>query len=262
MDRQETVAGGIGGPSAGAAGSSRALAPFWRLARSLPRSRSLAAYFLLALLVVHLALLGIALASAETVHQHTGDLEVRLALALHERSLPALTALFLALTYLGSGPGNAILTSAFVWLLVHRRWTALGAAVLFVMLGAWWLEAVTKLLVQRTRPELFRLASATGYSFPSGHALLATCLYASMAYALSRRARRTSHRVGLAALAVAMAFGIGSSRVYLGVHFPTDVLGGWAAGLMWLAAAWVALRLWVARRLRSGGRRGVGRALR
>jgi undecaprenyl-diphosphatase len=170
-------------------------------------------------------------------------LDVELALAIHALTAPALTAVFLTFTAVGYGEVNTVLTVGLGWLIARRRSPLLGAALVLVMLGAWALEFVTKDVVQRARPELFRLAPAGGYSFPSGHALGSTCLYGALAYLLWPMATRDWQRLGLAALAVAMPLGIGLSRVYLGVHYPTDVLGGWVGGLIWLAACRRALRL-------------------
>jgi len=208
----------------------------------LPAIGRLALHFLAAYVVVQAVFLGMAELAARIVYPDVRSVDVGLALALHQHAAPALTVLFLGLTILGSGLPNALLTAAFAWLLARRRSPILAAVLVLVMLGGWSLEFVTKLVLHRARPEYLRLAAATGYSFPSGHALEATCLYGALALALWPLVRRPWQRVGLVALATLMPLSIGLSRVYLGVHYPSDVLGGWVGGLLWLAATRLAVR--------------------
>jgi len=208
----------------------------------LPAIGRLALHFLAAYVVVQAVFLGMAELAARIVYPDVRSVDVGLALALHQHAAPALTVLFLGLTILGSGLANVLLTAALAWLLARRRLPILASMLVLVMLGGWSLEFVTKLVLHRARPEYLRLAAATGYSFPSGHALEATCLYGALALALWPLVRRPWQRVGLVALATLMPLSIGLSRVYLGVHYPSDVLGGWVGGLLWLAATRLAVR--------------------
>lgn len=99
--------------------------------------------------------------------------------------------------------------------------------------GALLLSELLKFSFHRHRPELPWLTSASGYSFPSGHSLISMALYGFLAYLVFRNSRNSGSRlissVGLLLLPVL----IGISRVYLGVHYPSDVLAGWAVGLAW-----------------------------
>ncbi len=115
---------------------------------------------------------------------------------------------------------------------------------------------VTKHLVGRARPTAFFRTSATGYSFPSGHTLNATCFALALGFILWRLPwRRAAKVAGSLGLAVYVAC-VGASRLVLGVHYPTDVLGGLLLGLAWvtlLAALFrVAERRWGARRSLPG----------
>jgi undecaprenyl-diphosphatase len=97
---------------------------------------------------------------------------------------------------------------------------------------------VLKLALHRPRPPVFfGLSSAETYSFPSGHAFVATVFYglAASIFMAGQASRRTC--ATLAALALAASLAIGFSRVYLGYHYPSDVLGGWVMAVVWLGAA-------------------------
>ena len=79
-------------------------------------------------------------------------------------------------------------------------------------------------------------------SFPSGHSMMSAVVYLTLAVMLSRTQSKLAVRFYLLSLAVALTFGVGVSRVYLGVHWPTDVLAGWCLGALWALAGWIALR--------------------
>ena len=112
-------------------------------------------------------------------------------------------------------------------------WLGLGLATLCLVEGL-------KAAVGRARPTLWpRLVEATGYSFPSGHALGSAALYGFLAHVLARR--WPARRLALYAAGVLMALYVGGGRLYLGVHWPSDVLAGWTLGalLAGSAASWL-----------------------
>jgi undecaprenyl-diphosphatase len=113
-------------------------------------------------------------------------------------------------------------------------------ALLAIAVGAIELERLIKLIVARPRPPAgWRVFHEKGWSFPSGHATHSAAVYGSVAYlathirALGRRAR-----VAIWVTAIGACLLIGVSRVYLGAHWPTDVVGGWMLAIVWL---WIAL---------------------
>jgi undecaprenyl-diphosphatase len=120
------------------------------------------------------------------------------------------------------------------WLVGRRR-----SAVMLVlfMAAAVVLENGLKLLFQRARPEAFYGAVPTSYSFPSGHALLSLCFYAALAGLLPAYWRRSARAATWLAAAL-LVLGIGISRIYLGVHHPTDVIGGYLAAIFWTSLFW------------------------
>lgn len=147
-----------------------------------------------------------------------------------------------------------------------RSWRPL-IFVTISLLGALSASTLIKLAVARPRPPAFMaLVDAAGYSFPSGHATAAAG-WLSLALVLAARTSRHVVAVVLVGTAVLIMGLVGLSRVYLGVHNATDVLGGWSLGAIWVVAVLVALRLLRGRRpaqlsraTRLAGRPGGPRA--
>ena len=104
-----------------------------------------------------------------------------------------------------------------------------------VVLGATLTSTLVKVLVARPRPGTGALVKALGYAFPSGHSTAAAAAWPAAALVLGSLTRRPVRRVLLAVVAVLVVVLVGISRIYLGVHAPTDVLGGWALGALWVA---------------------------
>ena len=105
-----------------------------------------------------------------------------------------------------------------------------AAGALTIAIGALIIEAI-KRLTERARPELLDpLVDALGYSFPSGHTANATVAYGVLGVLVARLAWPTAIKVTIEVLLGAIVFGVGLSRVWLGVHYPTDVVAGWLLG--------------------------------
>ncbi|HWQ61496.1 MAG TPA: phosphatase PAP2 family protein, partial [Negativicutes bacterium] len=100
--------------------------------------------------------------------------------------------------------------------------------------GAALLNFLLKHLFERARPDMFTVISVTGYSFPSGHAMVSLCFYGMVAYLLCRHLPRLAPQLLVYGLTAALVTAVGFSRIYLGVHYPSDVLGGYIAGGTWL----------------------------
>lgn len=146
---------------------------------------------------------------------------------------------WLAVTALGDGWFRiALLLPAAGWLLLSaRRRDAL--LLLAASGGEMLVNSALKQLFARARPDLLtHLDPVSSYSYPSGHAAHSTTLYLLLALLLAPRAARPL-AVGAAAL---LAGAIGLSRIILGVHWPSDVIGGWAVGLSCVLAAWAFAR--------------------
>jgi len=138
----------------------------------------------------------------------------------------------LALTFVGTNGFMAIIGAIFVWWLIRTNRVRDAIWLIALQISAELLLQILQFAFHRARPEpFFGLAKPNSYSFPSGHAMLSTVFYLSLAILMTRNP-------AVRASAALPAFFIGLSRVYLGVHYPTDVLAGFAGGAFWLSA-WI-----------------------
>ncbi|EIM06963.1 phosphoesterase PA-phosphatase-like protein [Planococcus antarcticus DSM 14505] len=106
------------------------------------------------------------------------------------------------------------------------------------------LTVLLKNLYVRERPSINPDIDAIGYSFPSGHSMGSLIFYGFLIYLIIRMRQRSWIRWLLVAILTMLIVMIGSSRIYLGAHFPSDVLGGYIAGLIWLILSLIALE-WI-----------------
>jgi undecaprenyl-diphosphatase len=153
--------------------------------------------------------------------------------AVHRGASPFLTALATGTSELGALavllPLSGVLLAG-LWVMGKRRPAAgFGAA----MGGALLLNWLLKLAFHRSRPDPFFGVDPETFSFPSGHVLFSTCFYGALALVL---ASNRPPRPALGVIAAALVCSIGWSRVYLGVHYPTDVAAGFFIAVSWLAA--------------------------
>lgn len=157
---------------------------------------------------------------------------------VHDFFSPQLTKFMLDMTFLGSITFLATLFVIIVvaWLLQGMRRPAVWLTM--AVGGSVILDVSLKLLFHRARPAPFVGTAPSTYSFPSGHALSSLCFYGVLAGLLCARIQGKAWRIIIWAVAAALVLAIGLSRIYLGVHYPTDVIAGYIA-----AAAWVSTLL-------------------
>ena len=137
------------------------------------------------------------------------------------------------------------------FLAIGRHWLTL-ALVLGGTISGSLVVTLVKNMVGRARPTITdHLVNVSSLSFPSGHAANSAIVYLTMATLLSQLVERRAGRIYLFTAAMLIVLLIGASRIYLGVHWPSDVLAGWAFGTLW-AVAWWAIGAWA--RLRRGER--------
>ncbi|HWN99096.1 MAG TPA: phosphatase PAP2 family protein [Blastocatellia bacterium] len=154
---------------------------------------------------------------------------------VHQVASPTLTSGMRIVTVLGK-PALLFGLSLVASLVFLARKNYRAAIMLVVaMAGSTLLDTVLKLSFRRARPTpFFDTSVPSSFSFPSGHALVSFCFYSIMAALISARTRSRAVRVIVWALAALLVMLIGFSRIYLGVHYPTDVLAGYAAALIWV----------------------------
>jgi membrane-associated phospholipid phosphatase len=203
------------------------------------------------LLVAAAALLLFAWLSQQMLGGYTLHFDEQVRALLHQHANPALTRFMLWVSFMGS-PGLLIGLGVVV-VMGYARQGKPRTALLFVITvaGAEVLDEILKLVFHRTRPvAFFGLREPAGYSFPSGHALVSCAFFGVLAaFAAARTERRALRWIYRAAAAILIAL-IGISRIYLGVHYPSDVLAGYAAALVWVFSVATARR-WT-RRPRRG----------
>jgi len=149
---------------------------------------------------------------------------------------PAMDEVMLEITTLGNGAVLVMLllvASVFLWLTKHK-WSV--ALLLFAVVGGKVLNTVLKESFGRPRPSVVEAVdSVSSLSFPSGHAMSSFVAYGAVAYLVARLEPTRTLRAVTWTLACLIILGIGVSRMYLGVHYPSDVLAGFLGGLAWLA---------------------------
>jgi undecaprenyl-diphosphatase len=221
-----------------AAGDSESWAAWLRLLLTRARSRLAQASLVLvgALLGGVFGLWLFAKVADDVMEQETHGLDNAVYLSLRQFASPGLDRLATALSWMGSELVAVLLAVLLLVMAYQRRW---GVAVSLAMVaaGAQFLNNVLKAFFQRQRPNPTTFfIPAQAFSFPSGHAMVSASFYCFVAYLGWRLIPNRVARVVLVVVLGVVVFLIGLSRVYLGVHYFTDVIAGYAAGLVWTEA--------------------------
>lgn len=196
---------------------------------------ALGLYLLVGFSVIALAAIGFAALAEAMAEGETQRVDEQILLWLNSHANPTLDAAALEITALGGFAAVwmvLLVASVFLWTTRHRfsvllLWAAYGGGSL--------INFMLKAGFERPRPDLFpwRTPYAGNSSFPSGHSMTAAVVYATLAYLVARlEPSRALRRVTLA-VAAAVILAVGGSRLYLGVHYPSDVLGGFIVGIAW-----------------------------
>lgn len=167
---------------------------------------------------------------------------------------PALTQVAIFFAHTGSPPVIVgIAAGAALLGLVWRKVRGAAWTLPIAVIGSGLIIQGVKLIVKRPRPSFFApLLHEAGFSFPSGHSLIAMVVYGLLGYFVLHLFKNRAARLLVRIVTVLVVFLIGVSRIYIGVHFPTDVLAGWTAGVPWLITC-LALHEVLARRWPSSG---------
>ena len=147
------------------------------------------------------------------------------------------------ITSLGSASVLVLMvTAVIVYLLLIRR-PATALLIFVAVAGGQVLSSLLKAGIDRPRPELVsHLVDETSLSFPSGHAMLSAVTYLTLGALAARFLPGRTTKIYVLGLAVLTTLLVGISRIYLGVHWPSDVLAGWCAGFTWAMLCWLAAR--------------------
>ena len=127
-----------------------------------------------------------------------------------------------------------LLVISMIWLFMKRK-DVWGRRLYFIAVaGGGLLNLLLKNFFERERPIVNRMIEADGFSFPSGHSMGSMTYYGFLGYLVLRSKRKPLSKLGLGILLCLVILLIGISRIYLGVHYPSDVLAGFVAGSVWL----------------------------
>ena len=187
------------------------------------------------LLLSFLALLSFVNIADEVLDNDISDFDDQVATFFRQNRTQTLTWFMLQITQLGSGIVCTFLTVIIsgLLLLLNERWASIFQ-ISFVLIITGILNRLLKFSFSRPRPEEFFLISEESWSFPSGHAMTAVAFYGFIIFLIWRRKNKLRIRLSVSLILVLLILLIGASRIYLGVHYPSDVLAGYAAGLFWL----------------------------
>jgi undecaprenyl-diphosphatase len=209
-----------------------------------PEDRSLIAGFAVAVVA---ALIFAALAHA-VMRGATEPVDISVRNAIHAWAAPELTWAMRAVTQLGAVAFLLLLGTLVIWKLLAAGRPR--AAVLFAVaaVGAQIFDQALKFWFRRPRPEVFfGMAQPATYSFPSGHSVTSCCFYGALAAILATTAKSPRHKAAIWGAAGILTLAIGFSRIYLGVHYPTDVVGGYLVAIVWAAIVRCGYQFWLAR---------------
>jgi undecaprenyl-diphosphatase len=149
----------------------------------------------------------------------------------------------LDLTALGGGTVLALVVAVVAGFLVLQTRYRTAIVVAITWCSGELLNAAMKHVFNRPRPSIVpHLRIVYTSSFPSGHAMESAIVYLTLAAILMRASQSRVTKIYILGIAVLLTTLVGISRVYLGVHYPTDVLGGWIVGFMWASICWLAAR--------------------
>ena len=148
---------------------------------------------------------------------------------------PALTEYFIFITHVGDVYGYAVvlilLTIMSIFVFKHWKYTV---QIVFVLLLSALSNLILKRFVDRARPGIEHMVSVETLSYPSGHAMSAMAFYGFLMFLFYRFKINIFLKIGVILLLALLIFSIGLSRIYLGVHFPSDIAGGYIAGFIWV----------------------------
>jgi undecaprenyl-diphosphatase len=189
-----------------------------------------------ALLLAVTALFVFGWLAEEMLEGDTRQFDAFVRTAVHHLATPGLTRLMHVFSFLGSVAAVTTMCLLAVCVSLYFRRTRTAALLAITMLGVAALDVALKHAFHRPRPVAFFGATPSSYSFPSGHALGSLCFYGILAAILAGRARGRGTKFCVWIAALFLVGMIGFSRIYLGVHYASDVIAGYCAATVWVGA--------------------------
>lgn len=170
----------------------------------------------------------------ELIEGDVGSTDSAILLAVARRQTPWLTSMAVDITALGSIT-LVVLFATFALVVLLALRDRMGAfQLLAASVGAGALTIMTKDMIERIRPpEVQQLIAVSGFSYPSGHSVSTSALYLTIAIIAVRHVQHTGARIAFFVAISGVLIMVGASRVYLGVHYPTDVVSGMSLGIGW-----------------------------
>jgi undecaprenyl-diphosphatase len=197
-----------------------------------------------------LLLFGFVSLAGEVTDGDTQAFDTKILRALRDPADPSrpigpvwIEAPLLDLTALGGSTVLGLVVIGVVGFLVLQTRYRTAIVVAIAWLSGELLDTALKHVFNRPRPSIVpHLRAVYTTSFPSGHAMESAIVYLTLAAILMRASQSRVTKIYILGIAVLLTTLVGISRVYLGVHYPTDVLGGWIVGFMWASICWLAAR--------------------
>jgi undecaprenyl-diphosphatase len=213
-----------------------------------PKKLSSGLLLLGALLIATTALFVFGWLSEEMLEGDTQKFDMSVRTAIHQHATPGLTRVMQGFSFIGSVAAVSVLCAVILGVFLYLRQTRIAALLGITMLGMAILDEALKLAFHRPRPAPFFGPTPSSYSFPSGHAFGALCFYGVLAAIFATRVRGRAAKWFIWTGAVLLIGMIGFSRIYLGVHYPSDVFAGYCAGAVWVGAIGFLDRILIDRR--------------
>lgn len=209
-------------------------------------------YIVVGLLISAIMLTAFAMLARATVVKNTmGVFDNTFIWLVRYFASPGVDKVMLFITDIGFGIKYiSIVLASFLLLCYKRRWREVAGLGICLAGGAmlnFWLKYV----FQRSRPDLLHIVQEIGYSFPSGHVIASMCFYGMGTFLIMRSLSSWRGRLMVLTVAVILNVTIGMSRIYLGVHYPTDVVAGYTVGSMWVAFCISLLMWWERERIQT-----------
>ncbi len=195
------------------------------------------------LLIAAFSLWGFYEIAEEVLERETQSIDTRILLTIRQWHTPLLDRVMVVMTNIGNPSVLLVASLLLAAFLLWRKQRAETVTLAIAAVGALGLNTVLKELFARSRPELWqRTVDVNFYSFPSGHAMMSVVVFGIIGYLLATHLPRW--RIAIATGTVLLVCAIGFSRLYFGVHWPTDIVAGYSAGIVWLVACVLSLEIW------------------